>query len=206
METNKIKEIVKKYDLTKDDFWNLTGNVWIIKHDACQKIAKIEHIVFENPTIVEHSREHCILMGTAGKSIEKNRYISEWTFGEADKKTNCKNQYIFAMAEKRLKDRLTLKLINAYEHGIYSDTESDDFKKPKSNFEDNGATGPQQSMVHSLLNHTAFTVGQGAKFKDDIKDSIIAIFESKSDTSELISDLKSLKQSYINAQKSGKVV
>jgi len=33
------------------------------------------------------------------------------------------------MAEKRLKDRLTLKLISAYEYGIYSDTEADSFKK-----------------------------------------------------------------------------
>jgi hypothetical protein len=33
------------------------------------------------------------------------------------------------MAEKRLKDRLILKLINAYEYGIYSDSEADNFKK-----------------------------------------------------------------------------
>ena len=33
------------------------------------------------------------------------------------------------MAEKRLKDRLVLKIINAYEYGIYSDVEADDFKK-----------------------------------------------------------------------------
>ena len=32
------------------------------------------------------------------------------------------------MAEKRLKDRLTLKLINAYEYGIFSDSEADSFK------------------------------------------------------------------------------
>ena len=33
------------------------------------------------------------------------------------------------MAEKRLKDRLTLKLIHAYEYQIYSDVEADAFKK-----------------------------------------------------------------------------
>ena len=33
------------------------------------------------------------------------------------------------MAMKRLRDRLTLSLIDAYEYGIYSDTEADDFKK-----------------------------------------------------------------------------
>ena len=205
MGNNKIKELAKKYNLNKDDFWNLTSNVYIIKHDAVQKIAKIEKIVFENPTIVEHSREHCVLMGTATKNWEDKAgtkiYTSEWTFGEADKKTNCKNSYIFAMAEKRLKDRLTLKLVDAYEYGIYSDTEADDFKKPKSDFDERQATGSQQDYVYKLLNHTAFTVGKGAKFKEDVKDSIIDIFDSAADTSELINDLKTLKEQFIENQK-----
>ena len=47
--------------------------------------------------------------------------------GEASP-NNCKAPYPFAMAEKRLKDRLILKLINAYEYGIYSDPEADNFK------------------------------------------------------------------------------
>ena len=123
------------------------------------------------------------------------------TVGEADSK-NCMSGYKGMMAEKRGIDRCVLKLINAYEYGIYSDVESDDFKKPKNNI----ATGKQQSMVHSLLNHTAFTVGQGAKYKDDIKDSIMEIFESKSDTSELITDLKELREQFKNAQKQNKVV
>jgi len=125
----KIKELQKKYSLSKDDFWNLTGNVWILTHDAVTKIGQIENVIFENPTIVEHSREHCVLMGTATIIKEDKKIAEEWTFGEADRKTNCKNSYIYAMAEKRLKDRLTLKLISAYEYGIYSDTEADSFKK-----------------------------------------------------------------------------
>ena len=34
------------------------------------------------------------------------------------------------MAEKRGVDRCILKLINAYEYGVYSDSEADNFKKP----------------------------------------------------------------------------
>ena len=48
-----------------------------------------------------------------------NKVVSEWTFGEADKKTNCHNNYIFAMAEKRLKDRLTLKIKKSLELCFY---------------------------------------------------------------------------------------
>ena len=41
---DKMKELAKKYNLTGQDFWNLTGSVWIIKHDAVEKIAKMEKI------------------------------------------------------------------------------------------------------------------------------------------------------------------
>ena len=37
--------------------------------------------------------------------------------------------YIASMAEKRGIDRCVLKLINAYQYGIYSEVEADDFKK-----------------------------------------------------------------------------
>jgi hypothetical protein len=51
---------------------------------------------------------------------------SEWSFGEAAPKNN-KNAYPYAMAEKRAKDRVILKLIGL--HGIaYSEEEADDFK------------------------------------------------------------------------------
>ena len=33
------------------------------------------------------------------------------------------------MAEKRLKDRLTLKMINAYEYGVSSEVEADAFQR-----------------------------------------------------------------------------
>ena len=45
----KIKEIAQKYDLSKDDFWELkrgTRSMWIITHDACEKIAAKENIQF----------------------------------------------------------------------------------------------------------------------------------------------------------------
>ena len=125
----KIQELQKKYSLSKDDFWNLTGNVWIIKHDAVEKIGKMENVIFENPTIQISERDCCVLFGSATIIKEDKKIAEEWSFGEADLKLNCKNKYPYAMAEKRLKDRLTLKLISAYEYGIYSDTEADSFKK-----------------------------------------------------------------------------
>ena len=48
--------------------------------------------------------------------------------GEADSK-NSKNNYYGSMAEKRGIDRCVLKLIQAYQYGIYSEVEADDFKR-----------------------------------------------------------------------------
>ena len=125
----KIQELQKKYSLSKDDFWNLTGSVWIITHDAVERIAKIENVIFENPTIINSDRDYCHLFGTASIIKEGKKIREDWSFGEADLKLNVKNKYPFAMASKRLRDRLTLSLIDAYEYGIYSDTEADSFKK-----------------------------------------------------------------------------
>jgi hypothetical protein len=122
----KIKELAQKYNLSKDDFWELkrgTRSMWIITHDACEKIAAKENIQFGAPTIYRDSNQDVAIVGDAKRG---NKVI--WSTGEASPK-NCKAPYMFAMAEKRLKDRLILKLINAYEYGIYSDSEADNFKK-----------------------------------------------------------------------------
>lgn len=65
-----------------------------------------------------------------GSAMKDKQVI--WSTGEASKE-NVKGNglYYWAMAEKRLKDRLTLKLINAYEYGIYSDVEAEAFKEKK---------------------------------------------------------------------------
>ena len=60
----------------------------------------------------------------------KKGSVSITTFGEADRK-NCFNPYLAAMSEKRGIDRAILKLINAYEYGVYSEVEADAFDKKK---------------------------------------------------------------------------
>jgi len=122
----KIKELAQKYNLSKDDFWELkrgTRSMWIITHDACEKIAAKENIQFGAPTIYRDGNQDVAIVGDAKRG---NKVI--WSTGEASPK-NCKAPYMFAMAEKRLKDRLVLKLIDAYQYSIYSDSEADNFKK-----------------------------------------------------------------------------
>ena len=54
---------------------------------------------------------------------------SEWSIGEASPKNN-KNAYPWAMAEKRAKDRVILKLLG-FAGEVYSEEEADDFKADK---------------------------------------------------------------------------
>ena len=122
----KIKEIAQKYNLSKDDFWELkrgTRSMWIITHDACEKIAIIENIELINFEILNTEVDFARFLITMKKGDK-----SIISIGEASTK-NCTSTYYGAMAEKRGIDRCVLKLINAYEFGIYSDVEADNFKR-----------------------------------------------------------------------------
>jgi len=142
-----IKELSKKYNLTKDDYWQESrSKKWIISHDACEKIADMEGIIFGPPQIL-NSEQNFVRMVISGKKGD----VLIWSVGEADNK-NCKNLYFGAMAEKRGKDRVILKLINAYEYGIYSDVEADNFQKPQYEHR----TEEQAQEFDELKEHSAF--------------------------------------------------
>lgn len=118
-----IKELLKKHNLlTTDAAWELPQRkgTWILKHKTLEALAAKMDIKF-----------NCLMC-----SSEKDNYIiqvtgflgdkEETSFGEANS-NNCKNQYPVAMAEKRGKDRVILKLLGL--HGdVYSEEEADDFK------------------------------------------------------------------------------
>ena len=192
----KLKLLKEKYDLdSKQDFWNLTGNVYIITHNAVQKIAKMENVIFEDPIIIDSSREHCVLKGNACIINDGKKISEEWTFGEADLKLNCKNKYPYAMAEKRLKDRLTLKLISAYEYGVYSEEEADDFKRKKESTPTQ-ATPKQQNFVYKMLDNNAFNDGENAKIKEEFSYKFEDTFASQKKTSEFINELKTIIANY----------
>ena len=172
-----IKQLADKYELTKDDFWELrkNSNKWIITHDVCEKIAVQENIVFEPPQIINYTPTIITENGEKVQKVTKwgtqrwtpawagtcqrksgdvamiitgykqdNPDYKIWTTGEANG-DNCTMNYLMAMSEKRGKDRIILKLINAYEYGIYSDVEADDFEK-----HDKPPTEKQLDMLHNL--------------------------------------------------------
>ena len=95
----------------------LTGNVWqaegetFIHHKTLERIAGKAKITFDPPTILRTERDEAVLLviGRLGERME-------WSIGEALVGVNyhvprSEAAYVYAMAEKRGKDRVILKLI-----------------------------------------------------------------------------------------------
>ena len=160
-----IKDLAKKHNFKKDvDYWqHKQSGQWILKHDSVEKIANAEDIRIQKIESLYQSETSCRFLITMGKWVDGSCEEVIITTGEADK-SNCTNAYLAAMAEKRGKDRAILKLINAYEYGIYSDVEADDFKKPAEEYR----TEEQAKEFDNLIKHKSFD-GKRNKVKDQIR-------------------------------------
>ena len=130
-----IKSVADKYKLAlpkskvdmSADFWAI-GNNWIIRHDALTKIAKQVGVVFHVPKVEVLGRDNFYGVAVHGEAELDGYKI--WTTADATRdNVKGKGGYFFNMAEKRWKDRCTLKLLDLYEYGLYSDIEAEDFKK-----------------------------------------------------------------------------
>ena len=130
-----IAELGKKYKLVSQDkegnaidLWKCHNN-WILTHNAVTKIAHMERIKLVKIESIYQSETSCRFLITMIKEDEEGVVVASVTsVGEADTR-NSKNNYYGSMAEKRGIDRCVLKLIKAYEYGVYSEVEADDFKK-----------------------------------------------------------------------------
>ena len=124
-----ISDLGKKYKLDgKVDVWKCHDN-WILTHDAITKIALLENIKISKIESIYQSETTCKFLVTMVREDNDGNVIDMViSVGEADK-SNCTSRYLACMAEKRGRDRCVLKLIKAYEWGIYSEEEADDFKR-----------------------------------------------------------------------------
>jgi len=121
-----LADILRKYGADpKTDVWDCHGT-WVAYHRALERIAVQAGITFAPPQVLEaNGAGKCVALCVTGTMDGR----SEWSIGEAAPGNN-KNGYPFAMAEKRAKDRVILKLIGL--HGfIYSEDEMEDATPPK---------------------------------------------------------------------------
>ena len=119
---DKLQAIIKEVGLTeRQATWDCHGTP-VVLHKALEKIAAAKKIVFDAPQIIECSTEKKYAVLCVTGHMEG---ATEWSIGEAAPYNN-KNSYPFAMAEKRAKDRVILKLVGL--HGdVYSQDEADEF-------------------------------------------------------------------------------
>lgn len=130
-----LKALEERKYLKESDFWILKNETnygkmmyagLIISHNACLKI---------NDNLPEKDKFNpdCVSVDKTGYGNSLvftyvNREQGLYEVGEASAQ-NCKNAYPYAMAYKRLFDRVVLKICKLAFDGIYSDSEADEFKE-----------------------------------------------------------------------------
>ncbi len=125
MEREKLKDLYKKYELTPQDVFKHQHYV-IITRQGIEKIQAQEQIKIKfdvikcepNFAVVKAVNENIETFGSAYK-------------GASFKDGNTNSWYVMEMAEKRALSRAVLKLTGFYQLGVFSEDESDDFKKSK---------------------------------------------------------------------------
>ena len=165
---SQIIKVAEKYNLKlPNDRKDMTGDVWcignnfILKHDALTKIAKNEGVVFHKPEVhIIYNDKQFFGVAMYGEAELDGYKI--WTTADSTTQ-NTMAKYYFNMAEKRLRDRQVLKLLDLYEYGLYSDVEADDFKNQAST--NTKATDYMKNNIRQII-------GAKGEYKKDKAESI----------------------------------
>lgn len=154
----KALEIIKEYERIEEaDFWILMNTIkngetmmysgLIISHNGCLKINDAQ-------SAEKKFKPSCVTFDKEGYNNSLvftycNDEQGIYEVGEVSV-ANCKNSYPYAMAYKRLFDRVVLKLCGLAYDGVYSDSEADEFKQryedPK-NYDENAQISTVQAKT-----------------------------------------------------------
>lgn len=155
-----------KYGVRPSDFWILMNETrngkmaytgLIISHNGCLKI---------NDRLESRFDPECVSMdkdGYRGSLVYSycNQAQGIYEVGEVSER-NCKNEYPYAMAYKRLFDRVVLKLSKLAYAGIYSDSEADEFTQRLDGGEEDEPFQPRDLPICEECGSSVF----GTKKKD----------------------------------------
>ena len=132
---SKEKEIRDLFDrhgvtLARTDVWAVQGNP-VVHHKALERLAATIGIKWKPPQVLRAERDEAVILVT-GELAAADTTVTEWSIGEAliggnYRVSGKQAAYVYAMAEKRGKDRVIIKLAGL--HGVYSDEEADDFRQ-----------------------------------------------------------------------------
>ena len=130
MNKEKITELYRSFELTKDD-------VFKHKHYLIITRSGVEKIQSKSNIEVQFNLEQCTPNFAVVKAVAFKREAPDVrieTYGSALKGANYQDGstnswYVTELAEKRALSRSILKLVGAFELGIFSEDESDEFKR-----------------------------------------------------------------------------
>tara|TARA_B100000035_G_scaffold131115_1_gene111456 strand:- start:2776 stop:3360 length:585 start_codon:yes stop_codon:yes gene_type:complete len=123
----RLVDLLKEVKLTEaSSTWDCHGTP-VILHKALEKIAVYKGITFDDMRVIEGAvKEKYAVISVRGHYKD----ATEESIGEASPYNN-KNSYPYAMAEKRAKDRVILKLLEL-SGDVYSQEEAEEFKLAQS--------------------------------------------------------------------------
>ena len=188
----KISEVLGKFGEP------MAGNVWrvqgtaVIYHKTLERIAAQANVVFDEPKIIRAERDEAVIQVT-GRMGER----VEWSIGEALIGVNYRVSgkqaaYVYAMAEKRAKDRVILKLIELHGY-VYSEEEADEFKQGHPGYAEAHVEAEKADADKTKVEVTA----ADGKVEDDLKQKIkkaktinaVTDLMLHADTQKLLNDL-----------------
>lgn len=138
-----LRELADRYELTTKHFFKHPYQGFIIITRAgVEKIMQHDNINVSYQVVPEltENQENCCIKATATKVDDNGEVFSVESYGTANhyncpvkskKSGGALPHYPVETAEKRAKARAVLQLTGFYSEGVYSEEESDDFKRPK---------------------------------------------------------------------------
>lgn len=141
-EKNVLRELAERYQLTGKDFFKHPSQGFIIiTRTGVEKIMAHDKITVTYEVVPEltENQENCCIKATAEKIDANGEVYTVESFGTANH-YNCSVKtsrngktlphYPVETAEKRAKARAVLQITGFYSEGVFSEDESDDFKRP----------------------------------------------------------------------------
>lgn len=140
-EKNVLRELAERYQLTGKDFFKHPSQGFIIiTRTGVEKIMAHDKITVTYEVVPEltENQENCCIKATAEKIDANGEVYTVESFGTANH-YNCSVKtsrngktlphYPVETAEKRAKARAVLQITGFYSEGVFSEDESDDFKR-----------------------------------------------------------------------------
>ena len=128
MNKDKLMELYKKYNLTKDDFFK-HQHYTIVTRQGVDKIQAMEKI-FISYEVIKCEQNFAVFKAIASKGNSNIETFGSALKGASYSEGNTNSFYVAEMAEKRAMSRAVLKLTGFYELGVFGEDESESFKRP----------------------------------------------------------------------------